>query len=377
VPGIYLHIPFCKQACTYCDFHFSTTFEVYRPKMIQAICKEITLSKNYFSEDDKITTLYFGGGTPSILNESELLQIMKTLNNTFDLSEVEEITLEANPDDIDQEKLEIWKKVGLNRLSIGIQSFRQSDLDWMNRAHTVQEAETVIELAQQNGFLNITADLIYGLPDLSIETWRSHIMRLVEMKIPHISAYCLTVEPKTVLNKLVKTHKISLPNDEIQAEQFECLIKTLEEQGYEQYEVSNFSLPNHHSKHNSNYWKNKKYLGIGPSAHSYNLHNRSWNIANNNLYINNLENNKPYSEIEELTKKNQFNEMIMMGLRTKWGVDLKALQLIQEPTKEFWNTIEKFVISKEMKHSDNSLILTKKGLLKADYIASELFFFID
>lgn len=345
--------------------------------MIQAICKEITLSKNYFSEDDKITTLYFGGGTPSILNESELLQIMKTLNNTFDLSEVEEITLEANPDDIDQEKLEIWKKVGLNRLSIGIQSFRQSDLDWMNRAHTVQEAETVIELAQQNGFLNITADLIYGLPDLSIETWRSHIMRLVEMKIPHISAYCLTVEPKTVLNKLVKTHKISLPNDEIQAEQFECLIKTLEEQGYEQYEVSNFSLPNHHSKHNSNYWKNKKYLGIGPSAHSYNLHNRSWNIANNNLYINNLENNKPYSEIEELTKKNQFNEMIMMGLRTKWGVDLKALQLIQEPTKEFWNTIEKFVISKEMKHSDNSLILTKKGLLKADYIASELFFFID
>ena len=377
MPGIYLHIPFCKQACTYCDFHFSTTFEVYRPKMIQAICKEITLSKNYFSEDDKITTLYFGGGTPSILNESELLQIMKTLNNTFDLSEVEEITLEANPDDIDQEKLEIWKKVGLNRLSIGIQSFRQSDLDWMNRAHTVQEAETVIELAQQNGFLNITADLIYGLPDLSIETWRSHIMRLVEMKIPHISAYCLTVEPKTVLNKLVKTHKISLPNDEIQAEQFECLIKTLEEQGYEQYEVSNFSLPNHHSKHNSNYWKNKKYLGIGPSAHSYNLHNRSWNIANNNLYINNLENNKPYSEIEELTKKNQFNEMIMMGLRTKWGVDLKALQLIQEPTKEFWNTIEKFVISKEMKHSDNSLILTKKGLLKADYIASELFFFID
>lgn len=373
MPGIYLHIPFCKQACTYCDFHFSTTFEVYRPKMIQAICKEITLSKNYFSEDDKITTLYFGGGTPSILNESELQKIMKTLNITFDLSEVEEITLEANPDDIDQEKLKIWKSIGINRLSIGIQSFRQSDLDWMNRAHTVQQAETVIELAQKNGFFNITADLIYGLPDLSIETWKSHIMRLVEMKIPHISAYCLTVEPKTVLNKLVKTHKISLPNDEVQAEQFECLIKTLEEQGYEQYEVSNFSLPNHHSKHNSNYWKNKKYLGIGPSAHSYNLHNRSWNIANNSLYISNLDNDKSYSEIEELTKQNQFNEMIMMGLRTKWGVDLKALQLIQEPTNEFWNNIEQFVLAGEMNHINNSLVLTKKGLLKADYIASELF----
>lgn len=373
MPGIYLHIPFCKQACTYCDFHFSTTFEVYRPKMIQAICKEITLSKDYFSNEDIITTLYFGGGTPSILNESELQQIMKTLYDTFDLSEVEEITLEANPDDIDQEKLKIWNKAGINRLSIGIQSFRQSDLDWMNRAHTVQEAETVIEIAQQNGFLNITADLIYGLPDLSIETWKSHIMRLVEMKIPHISAYCLTVEPKTVLNKLVKTHKISLPNDEMQAEQFECLIKTLEEQGYEQYEVSNFSLPNHHSKHNSNYWKNKKYLGIGPSAHSYNLHNRSWNIANNNLYINSLENNKPYSEIEELTKQNQFNEMIMMGLRTKWGVDLKALQLIQEPTNEFWNNVEKYTLAGEMNHIENTLVLTKKGLLKADYIASELF----
>lgn len=371
--GIYLHIPFCKQACTYCDFHFSTNFETYRQEMVDAICKEISFSKDFFQRDELVSTIYFGGGTPSILNEREINQIFAALHKTFDLSQLKEVTLEANPDDISIEQLVLWKKSGINRLSIGVQSFRQSDLDWMKRAHNANEAEQSILLAQEYGFLNLTVDLIYGLPKLSIQAWQHHIQKLINFNIPHVSAYCLTVEPKTVLNRLVKTQQISLPNDELQAKQFEFLVETLENSNYEQYEISNFSLPGFHSKHNSNYWRNKKYLGIGPSAHSYDLQNRRWNIANNQLYIRKINALEKYTEIEQLTSENHFNELIMTGLRTKWGVNLVELNELVELDAHFWSLIKKFKQSNDLMHKGNTLFLTKKGLLKADFIASELF----
>jgi len=288
--GIYIHIPFCKQKCTYCDFHFSTTFEAYRSAMIDAICQELRLRIPDFIGNQGLRTIYFGGGTPSLLSEEELDQIISTISEATNTNLVEEVTLEANPDDIHEELLLIWKKVGITRLSIGLQSFRQKDLDWMNRAHNAQEGEKAIRLAQKFGFNNITVDLMYGLPDLSSEEWRQHINKLIEMDVPHISAYCLTVEQNTALNHLVNKKSIILPDEDAQSVQFEILLEEMEKNGYEQYEISNFSLPNRHAVHNTNYWKDKVYLGVGPSAHSYDHTFRYWNVANNTKYIKSIEN---------------------------------------------------------------------------------------
>ncbi|MGY8926995.1 MAG: radical SAM family heme chaperone HemW, partial [Flavobacteriales bacterium] len=241
--GIYIHIPFCKQKCTYCDFHFSTTFSDYRSEMIEAILKEIDLRKVYLL-NQQIQTIYFGGGTPSLLTENEIVKILTKIRNEFIVLADVEVTLEANPDDITEEKLAIWKHAGVNRLSIGLQSFKESDLKWMNRAHTVEEANQCVSMAQNAGFNSLTVDLIYGLPNLSLEEWQDHIQRLIDLKVPHISAYCLTVESNTVLDHLVKKGKIIPSSDEAQAEQFLLLIDLLEKNGYEQYEISNFCLKN-------------------------------------------------------------------------------------------------------------------------------------
>ena len=370
--GIYIHIPFCKQKCTYCDFHFSTTFSDYRKEMIEAILKELDLRKVYL-QNQEIQTVYFGGGTPSLLTENEIAEILTKIRSTFKVLQDVEITLEANPDDITEKQLAIWKQAGINRLSIGLQSFKASDLEWMNRAHTVEEANQCISMAQDAGFNNLTVDLIYGLPNLSIEEWQDHIQRLIDLKVPHISAYCLTVEGNTALDHLVKKGTIKPGTDEAQAEQFLALIALLEKNGYEQYEISNFCLKNAASIHNSNYWKGEHYLGIGPSAHSFDGKSRSWNVANNRKYIKAVQQDVDYSETEVLSNRDLFNESILTGLRTKYGVGIELLKNLLSFTPDFEQTVLDFKNKNWLIELNGRYYLTKEGKLMADYIASELF----
>lgn len=373
VAGIYLHIPFCKQQCTYCDFHFSTTFETYRKEMVEAICSEVKYRREYL-ENKPIETIYFGGGTPSILTKDELERLLDTVRSQFKVQEGVEITLEANPDDISVRSLEVWKELGINRLSIGLQSFKEEDLAWMNRAHTVDEAENCIELAQSKGFHNLTVDLMYGLPNLSMEDWTNHVQRVIDFGVPHISAYCLTVEERTVLDKWVKTGKIQPVSDDAQSDQFLVLLELLERNGFEQYEISNFSKPGFESVHNGNYWKGEWYLGVGPSAHSFNGTSRRWNVANNRKYIKALQEQLEFSETEVLSLENQFNERILIGLRTAKGVNVKELSAMCEPTDEFVEKLKLFVENGWMVQNNSIISLTREGRLRADYIASELFF---
>ncbi|MGC6433689.1 MAG: radical SAM family heme chaperone HemW [Crocinitomicaceae bacterium] len=371
--GIYIHIPFCKQKCSYCDFHFSTTFENYRSDMIEAIINEIEVRKDYLV-DQNIETLYFGGGTPSLLTFNELSRIIKKVKTSFPDIQLKEITLEANPDDINKTSLIEWKKGGVNRLSIGLQSLKSDDLKWMNRAHTVEEALKCIPLARRNGFDNLTIDLIYGLPNLTLEDWENAVQWVINQKVPHISAYCLTVEEKTSLHKLVKTNKIKPASEDQQSEQFTLLVNLLQKQGYEQYEVSNFALKGFRSVHNGNYWKGEYYLGIGPSAHSFNGKSRSWNIANNSKYIQLVKEQKQdWIETEVLSHKDRFNELLLTGLRTTDGLKISQLAETLPFTKEFDQTKSEFIKSGWMIEENGQLKLTKEGLLKADYIASELF----
>lgn len=370
--GIYIHIPFCKQKCTYCDFHFSTTFHAYQEKMIAAMQEEIR-SRSSYLDNQLIETIYFGGGTPSILTTNELSSLLEEVKSNYTVSTDVEITLEANPDDITVEHLKNWKELGINRLSIGLQSFRSEDLEWMNRAHNRDEALSCVALAQKMGFDNINVDLIYGLPNLSLEDWKQNIQTVLDLKIQHVSAYCLTVEEKTVLNKWVEQRKIIPGNEDEQSDQFELLISELEKAGIEQYEISNFSLKGKHSVHNSNYWKGKHYLGIGPSAHSFNGTSRSWNVANNQKYIALVNNGESHIETEQLQVSDRFNELLLIGLRTSYGVDIEQLKTIQEPSSIFWKKIENMKTAGWIILSDETISLTKEGKLKADYIASELF----
>ncbi|MBB79307.1 MAG: coproporphyrinogen III oxidase [Crocinitomicaceae bacterium] len=372
--GIYIHIPFCKQRCIYCDFHFSTSFNSYRAEMIEAICVEIIERKKYL-DNQEIKTIYFGGGTPSLLLDYELKSILDTIHSNFVVKKSLEITLEVNPDDIKQENLIIWRKNGVNRLSIGIQSLKQSDLDWMNRSHKVEDSFASILLAQKYGFDNINVDLIYGLPNLSMEDWVSHLNFIIQNDlITHLSAYCLTVENNTILNDRVIKRKINLPNEDVQSDQFLKLIEMIEKSDFEQYEISNFSRSGFESKHNSNYWKGFSYLGVGPSAHSFNGESRSWNLSNNKIYIKKIkENNLGYNETEKLSKLDQFNERILIGLRTIYGVNLNELSKLNKLTKEFQLALSEFKDKKWIEEDVGVLTLTKEGKLRADYIASGLF----
>lgn len=370
--GIYIHIPFCKQKCSYCDFHFSTTYGDYRQRMIDSISQEIIERQNYL-EGRAIKTIYFGGGTPSLLTKDELNQILQAIRTNYALEEKIELSLEANPDDIDYEKLDIWTSIGVNRLSIGLQSFKSEDLKWMNRAHTVEESLNCVQKAQAAGITNLTVDLIYGLPNLSLNEWQDHIQKVIDFNVPHISAYCLTVEEKTALSSLVKKGKITPANEDQQSEQFKLLVSMLEDQGFNQYEISNFSKPNFESQHNSNYWKGEWYLGVGPSAHSFNGVSRSWNVANNHKYMNAIEKGEFDSETEILSPENQFNEYLLIGLRTAYGVNLDKLNGIISINLSFTEACNSFINKGWMTNESNILALTKEGRLKADYIASELF----
>lgn len=370
--GIYLHIPFCKQACYYCDFHFSTSTR-YKTELIQAMKQEIALQKQYLG-NERIETIYFGGGTPSLLQADEIRYLIDEIQLHHNLAPNAEITLEANPDDLNASKIKELRRTPINRLSIGIQSFFDEDLKWMNRAHNSEEAEFSVKAAQDAGLDNITVDLIYGYPLLSDHKWQANMQQVFALQVPHVSAYSMTVEPKTALASFI--HKGNQPAmDEAQsARQFLALMENMEVQGFEQYEISNFCLPQHYSKHNSNYWKGVKYLGIGPSAHSFNGESRQWNIANNQQYLKSIAQNELPAEKEVLTAKDQVNEYIMTSLRTIWGLDLNHVAAIHpQAIDEITGNANTFLTNEWLTLNQQIFKLTKTGKLYADHIASTLF----
>jgi len=369
--GIYIHIPFCKQACHYCDFHFSTSMKK-KGDMVLALAKEIQLRKHEISQ--KVETIYFGGGTPSVLTNVEIEFLIQEIYDNFEVTKNPEITLEANPDDLSEQRIIELSKTAINRLSIGIQSFFEADLKLMNRAHNAEEAKKSLEIAIKY-FDNISVDLIYGIPGLTNEMWQENIDTALSFGIPHISSYALTVEPKTALHKLIQTGKIAAPKDEVAQAHFEILVKTLTNSGFIHYELSNFGKPNYFSKNNSAYWLGKKYVGIGPSAHSFDGKSRSWNIANNSLYLKCILEDKLPLEIEILTLQDRYNEYIMTGLRTIWGVSLTRVE--NEFGVEFLNyllkQVDKFLKDDLLCIQNRVLTSTAKGKFLIDGIASDLF----
>ncbi|WP_292944925.1 radical SAM family heme chaperone HemW [Mucilaginibacter sp. 44-25] len=371
--GIYIHIPFCKQACHYCDFHFSTSLK-YKNQMLEAIHSELELQKNYL-QGESIETIYFGGGTPSVLASTEVNKIIDHITQLHTVIGNAEITLEANPDDIDREKINGLRQTPVNRFSIGIQSFFDEDLAWMNRVHRAQEAEDSVKRAQDAGFENITIDLIYGYPLLTDSKWKHNLDTAFALGIPHISAYSMTVEPQTALAAFISKKKQSPMNEQQSAEQFAMMLDAIRLNGFEQYEISNFCKPGHYSRHNSNYWKGVTYLGIGPSAHSFNGDTRQWNIANNAKYLEHLSNNHIPAETETLTEADRLNEYIMTSLRTMWGLDLGKLDNIAKGSSSIlMKTAEEYIAQEKVLLSENTLTLTAKGKLYADAIAAEMFF---
>lgn len=370
--GIYIHIPFCKQACNYCDFHFSTSLQ-YVDEMTDAICKEIIMKKDRIT--DQVGSIYFGGGTPSLLPGKAFEKIFNTLTTHFSIASDAEITIETNPDDLDAKKIAQLRQLPVNRFSIGVQSFFNEDLVWMNRAHNSNEAESCIKRSQDAGFENLSIDLIYGYPLLTDEKWFSNIDKAIELQTPHISAYSLTVEPRTALAAAIKKGKQIPVNDEQSAAQFISLIERSGLAGFDHYEISNFSLPGRHAVHNTNYWRGVPYLGIGPSAHGFNGSVRYLNIANNAKYMSQLADGLLAETIEELDIYDRFNEYIMTSLRTMWGTDLRKIE--NDFGKVFLadtlKNIKPFIQRNWLTHTDDKLALTQDGKLFADYIASELF----
>ena len=340
-----------------------------------ALLKEIDLQKGYL-ENEIIETIYFGGGTPSLFEIDEVQSIIEKIHSAYTVSLDAEVTLETNPDDISNEKLKGWKEIGINRLSMGIQSFFEEDLQWMNRAHNATQAKQSIELAQQSGFDNISIDLIYGMPLLSNEKWRENVDTAIAFNIPHLSCYALTVEPKTPLQKMIASHKTEDINPGKQSEQFLLLMGWLENAGYEHYEISNFAKPGCRSLHNASYWSGKEYLGIGPSAHSFDGISRQWNISNNNIYIDSINKGIAPFEKEVLTPIQKLNEYIMTSLRTMEGIDLERIRSSELgiQSQEFRGKCQKFIDTGKMILKENKLILTKEGKLFADGIAANLFF---
>jgi oxygen-independent coproporphyrinogen-3 oxidase len=367
--GIYVHIPFCKQACSYCNFHFATSLR-RKNELVAALLSEMDQRKDYLS-DEPVETIYFGGGTPSLLSSKEHAGLIEKIYTVFEVSPGAEISLETNPDDISVDKLKDWKDIGINRISLGIQSFFEEDLKWMNRAHNVQQAVTGLQSAARH-FNNITVDLIYGTPFLTNEKWKKNVERATMEGVVHLSCYALTVEPKTPLYKLIKEHKTADIDPDKQSEQFLLLMQWMEAAGYEHYEISNFAKPGSRSRHNSAYWQGKKYLGIGPSAHSFDGTARQWNISNNNVYIDSIEKGIIPHEKEILTATQKLNEYIMTSLRTIEGVDLNKV----EPLSVYQLRVSgrKFIERGLMTEENGYLKLTREGKLLADGIAAELFF---
>lgn len=370
--GIYIHIPFCKQACHYCDFHFSTSMKK-KVEMVLALAKEMELRKDEF-QNEEVETIYFGGGTPSVLSIDDIRFLIHSVYKNYNVIENPEITLEANPDDLDEETILQLANSPINRLSIGIQSFFEDDLQLMNRAHNSEEAKKCLAFATQY-FENISIDLIYGMPNMSNEKWVQNIETALSFNIPNISSYALTVEPKTALHKMIKSGSISNIDDDLAQQHFHILIDKLQENGFVHYELSNFGKPDYFSKNNTAYWLGKKYIGIGPSAHSFNGKSRSWNVSNNSLYLKAIAENKVPSEIEILSKTDQYNEYIMTGLRTIWGVSLDKIETEfgSSYLEYLHQQAEKYISDNLLAIENNILKTTKKGKFLSDGIASDLF----
>jgi oxygen-independent coproporphyrinogen-3 oxidase len=370
--GIYIHIPFCKQACHYCDFHFSISLKK-KDEMILALAKEIEMRKSEF-QDEVVETIYFGGGTPSRLQIADLRLQIDSIYQNYMVTENPEITLEANPDDLSIDYLIELSKIGINRLSIGIQSFFEDDLKMMNRAHNSAEAKKCLEEATKY-FDNISIDLIYGIPGMSNEKWIQNIEMALAYKVPHISSYALTVEPKTALHSFIQKQLIPQPDEEVAQEHFQILVEKLTENDFIHYELSNFGKENYFSKNNSSYWLGKKYIGIGPSAHSYDGQKRGWNVSNNSVYMKSILENKLPMETEILSKTDRYNEYIMTGLRTMWGVSLERIE------KEFGKTYLDYLNRQAARYIEDHLLFidddilrtTQKGKFLSDGIASDLF----
>jgi len=370
--GIYIHIPFCKKACTYCDFHFTTSLK-YAEEMTDAICKELILKKDRITE--QVGSIYFGGGTPSVLPSPLLNRIFDTLTQHFSIASDAEITMETNPDDLNAKKIAELRHMPVNRFSIGTQSFFDEDLRWMNRAHDAAEAENSIKRSQDAGFENLSIDLIYGYPLLTNAKFLENINKTVDLQIPHISGYSLTVEPKTALASLIKKGKQIPLNDDQSAEQFQMLIEKLLSAGFEHYEISNYSLPGQYALHNTNYWRGVSYLGIGPSAHGFDGTNRQLNVANNAEYMEKLQQGKLAETVEELTQLDRLNEYTMTSLRTMWGMDLNQIKQQYGKTfeEEMRFNLKPFEERNWLHVAQDSVTLTPEGKLFADHIASELF----
>jgi oxygen-independent coproporphyrinogen III oxidase len=371
--GIYIHIPFCKQACHYCDFHFSTSIKK-KEEMVLAIAKEIVMRKEEF-KNEIVETIYFGGGTPSILQVSDLKFLIDAIYKNYKIAENPEITIEANPDDLSRERIIELANTPINRLSIGVQSFFEADLQLMNRAHNSVEAIRSLEIATQY-FENISVDLIYGIPGLTNKQWLQNIQRVLDLKISHISSYALTVEPKTALYKMIKQGIIPELNDAKAHKQFLILVDTLEKNNFIHYELSNFAKETYFSKNNSAYWLGKNYIGVGPSAHSYDGVNRSWNISNNSLYLQSLSENKLPSEKEILSQTDIYNEYVMTGLRTIWGVSLEKIEIQfgQNYLDYLLKNVQKHIDDQKLVLEKNVLKTTRKGKFFCDGIASDLFY---
>ena len=371
--GIYLHIPYCKQKCTYCNFHFSTNIKNVN-EMINAMLIEIENKKDYLFNQE-IETIYFGGGTPSFIQTSHINSLIKKIFSLYQVKADAEITLELNPDDISENKLKELKSTGINRLSIGVQSFHDEDLKFMNRSHDVKMALKSIAIAKKLGFKNITIDLIYGLPNLSNKKWKQNLNAIKQLKINHFSAYALTVEPKTKLDYLIKNKQLDPISDEKIEEHFKILQERSERIGFVQYEISNFCKDKVISKHNSSYWKRKKYIGIGPSAHSFNGNSRQWNIKSNSKYVLKLKSQQEYYEIEKLSENEKYNEYVLTTLRTMWGINQKYLtkNYNKKINLKFASLIKKWVDRGDVIKENENFKLSKKGMLMADGIASDLF----
>lgn len=372
--GIYIHIPFCKQACHYCDFHFSTSLTL-KSNLVQAILTEIDLRLLYL-KNKNIETIYFGGGTPSLLSEKELFLILEKIYKTYNVSSHAEITLEANPDDLSIEKLKELKRLEINRLSIGLQSYNDEELIWMNRAHTAAESEASVKRSQDKGFENISIDLIYGSKFSNLANWKRTLDKTIALDVKHISSYNLTIEDKTKLGHDFKVKKELAIDDEKSSELFLEMIDRLEKNKFIHYEISNFGKESYFSNHNSNYWKGIEYIGFGPSAHSFDGVSRQWNISNNSLYIKNVnDKNESYFEKEILSESDQFNEYILTSLRTIWGIDAEVLKnkFSSEITNAFNQKINAYISKEMIRFTNNQYVLTSNGKLFADKIASELF----
>ena len=371
--GIYIHIPYCKKKCTYCNFYFKIS-QKDKKDMLKCIEKEIIERKNQLT-NQKVKTIYFGGGTPSILSKDEIKSLLKKIYENYKVIQNPELTIECNPEDLNNIKLESYKKIGINRLSIGVQSFKDDELRFMNRSHNSIKAIKSIKLAQKIGFTNITIDLIYGIPNQTLNDWKKNLNIMFKLGIQHFSAYCLTIEKKTALYNLVKNKKLTVLSDKRIVNQFNLLKKEAKKKGFIHYEISNFAKKGYFSKHNTSYWKNDHYVGVGPSAHSYNGNIRRWNVSSHKKYISNSINNINFFEQETLSLEQHYNEYILTSLRTMWGPSNIVVKNRYGKKAElyFLDEIKKWEKKNYIKKNLTNYALTENGKLFADAIASDLF----